>query len=941
VAREGSGDPRGSRGVTLYRGEVEMLRTVTPLLVLAVLASCVDDDGPVFGGARVAVSVAALDLPGVGDVIWDLEVANGAGQVVSQRRLTSTGYGDGAGSASYVAPCDAAPDVADNVVRVWVVGVYDAPVPGPSAGSFASGATTGAGAVSATSLEFENPTRSAPLARTVRCAEGADAAATFDVTLGRPARQGFFDVAVAFDAVFCSAKLDCCRDQDGTPGCASDGSEDLRLLFDADGARGRTFVLGFACTAAVGAGVDTVLYLDDLELDCTSPAPADFDADLTIRPDGSPAGNLCTPAEDGVGSCAPWVTELGSVDADDVLFQVATFRGGEQLQSGGTAANKAYWNVALGVKAAVSGCRLRARGTVDDHADDGDGFVDGAVGAGVVYPYVRWDVPLGSCASEALTLGDPDATVRVEYTGTGEAGTVFARSYAASLLQNPIPVAIAPAAADVAVGGQVVFAATGGDPPYTYTIVAGPGSVAGATYTAPGTPGTATVRVTDAFDVTSDATVTIHEALGVTPATATVLVGAQQSFAPTGGLGPFTWSVVAGGGSVSDGIYTAPGAPGAATVRVTDALGQTADAAVSISAPLSLAPASVVLSPGASTTFSASGGVPPYTYTVVSGGGSFSGATYTAPSSGSTAVVRVTDAVGATATANVTLNAGSVAFTTAGSHAWVVPSGVTVIHAVVVGGGGGGAFSGVTTSPTTGGGGGGGLAYRNNISVTPGQTLTVIVGAGGASGFSSWTTTSAGGNGGTSQIVGYLSASGGSGGRTNSTSAPGGVGSGGTANRTGGAGAPPASGTSSPGGGGGAAGYNGNGGAAATTAGASGAAGSGGGGGGGSAGFSGTGYGGGAGGGVGILGVGASGAGGVYTGNPSGVGSFGGGGGSGGVDGGDSGTGGGGAGGAYGGGGAGGRRHPTVVTGWRSAAGGGGAVRIIWGAGRSFPNNAN
>ena len=65
----------------------------------------------------------------------------------------------------------------------------------------------------------------------------------------------------------------------------------------------------------------------------------------------------------------------------------------------------------------------------------------------------------------------------------------------------------------------------------------------------------------------------------------------------------------------------------------------------------------------------------------------------------------------------------SITYTTAGTYTWVAPAGVTSVSAVAVGSGGGGTAGG--------GGGGGGLAYRNNISVSPGSSYTVVVGAGG------------------------------------------------------------------------------------------------------------------------------------------------------------------------------------------------------------------
>jgi hypothetical protein len=69
-------------------------------------------------------------------------------------------------------------------------------------------------------------------------------------------------------------------------------------------------------------------------------------------------------------------------------------------------------------------------------------------------------------------------------------------------------------------------------------------------------------------------------------------------------------------------------------------------------------------------------------------------------------------------------------FPTPGTYSFTVPTSVTSICAVAIGGGGGGA-SDVNDG---GGGGGAGLQYRNDIAVTPGESLTVVVGSGGAAG---------------------------------------------------------------------------------------------------------------------------------------------------------------------------------------------------------------
>ena len=260
---------------------------------------------------------------------------------------------------------------------------------------------------------------------------------------------------------------------------------------------------------------------------------------------------------------------------------------------------------------------------------------------------------------------------------------------------------------------------------------------------------------------------------------------------------------------------------------------------------------------------------------------------------------------------------GQVEYTTPGTTTWTCPANVNSVCVVCVGGGGGG-----TTGTGYEAGGGGGLGWKNNITVVPGQTYTVSVGAGGTG------NTSGGTDGGTSYFIDTTTCAGGGGSGNN--------GGGGTYAGDGGGNG---GGHISYGGGGGAGGYSGDG--NSETGGAGGAG----------AGTGNTG-GGAGGGGVGLLGEGTSGL--NYNGGTGNVTTYGavingGGGGSGGAGGssglastyttnynqdGDTGK----SGGAYGGGG-GGRASTydaTLDTG--DGNGGGGAVRIIWGDGRSFPS---
>ena len=280
---------------------------------------------------------------------------------------------------------------------------------------------------------------------------------------------------------------------------------------------------------------------------------------------------------------------------------------------------------------------------------------------------------------------------------------------------------------------------------------------------------------------------------------------------------------------------------------------------------------------------------------------------------------------------------GEVTWAIPGTYSWNCPEGVTSVSAVAIGGGGGGGpqnYSYVT------GGGGGALAWKNNISVTPGSNYSVVVGSGGYRGFQYYAppiTRVAAVSGGQSyfQSTGVCRATGGDGGNhnqfngsfhTTATSATGdGGGQGGRAGNAGN--------NATYGGGGGAGGYDGNGGNANCYSGyggfeepAASATGGGGGAGGGA-----PNYWRGGGGGVGVFGEGPSGSNGGYQ--------QGGGKGSGGQDGEGWQTysGNGGRGGLFGGGG--GIAGQIQYSSYASGSGGSGAVRIVWpGDTRQFPS---
>jgi len=268
---------------------------------------------------------------------------------------------------------------------------------------------------------------------------------------------------------------------------------------------------------------------------------------------------------------------------------------------------------------------------------------------------------------------------------------------------------------------------------------------------------------------------------------------------------------------------------------------------------------------------------------------------------------------------------GQQAFVAPGTYTWIAPPGVTKVSAVCIGGGG----SGHRTWANSGGGGGG-LGWKNNIPVSPGSSYTVRVGDGGRDRY--------GEGGGTSYFIGTGTVAGYGGGNPNSGSnASNGPNSnsygGGYVGDGGGAGGNP-----SYYGGAGAGGYTGRGGNSGETMWGTGYGAASGG-----CYYSST-YGSGAGGGVGIWGKGSDG---YYFTSNIGItttSTYGGGG--------NGGSGGGRghygenpfvspgfevfhpAGGNFGGGGGGSGSSQTTFAG----PGGVGAVRLIWGQGRAFPD---
>lgn len=265
-------------------------------------------------------------------------------------------------------------------------------------------------------------------------------------------------------------------------------------------------------------------------------------------------------------------------------------------------------------------------------------------------------------------LSGPGSLTGADYTAPASYGSAVvvvtdtAGNRSEAVLTTHPPLTMTPAAITLETGSAYTFNGEGGAPPYTYLLVSGSGTLnALGRYTAPNTPGNAVIRVRDALGVTQDAAVTItggSAALALSPASATVAVSTAYQFSGVGGAPPYTFAVTAGGGSVNatTGVYTAPAGAGAATLQITDSLGSVATGSIAIGSALALSPLAPNLALSGQTTFTATGGSPPYFYDVISGNGSMGllSGVFTAPSTPGSALVRVTDAVGFSQTTVVT-----------------------------------------------------------------------------------------------------------------------------------------------------------------------------------------------------------------------------------------------------------------------------------------------
>ena len=247
-------------------------------------------------------------------------------------------------------------------------------------------------------------------------------------------------------------------------------------------------------------------------------------------------------------------------------------------------------------------------------------------------------------------------------------------------------VSISPATTSVPAGGSIAFAASGGGGGYTWTLSVndsgGSINASSGRYQAGSTGNVVdVVQVTDSLGNSATRSIAVTSAatgLTVAPLEASTPPKGSVAFTANGGSGAgITWTLAtnASGGAIdgASGAYTA-GPIGSVidVVQVSDSLANTATASVTVTAGVSISPATTSVPVGGSIAFAASGGSEGgyvWKLSVNASGGSIDAGSgqYRAGSTGNVAdMIQVTDSLGNSATRSVAVTTAAMGSATAG-----------------------------------------------------------------------------------------------------------------------------------------------------------------------------------------------------------------------------------------------------------------------------------
>lgn len=225
------------------------------------------------------------------------------------------------------------------------------------------------------------------------------------------------------------------------------------------------------------------------------------------------------------------------------------------------------------------------------------------------------------------TAPRPTSTTQYQLSAANPAGGVFSAALTVNVVQGPVSISITPATAQLYVGQTAQFGFSLSPTTRKVWSASGGTITQGGLYTAPATPGTYTVTVTSVDDPSKSASsiVTVRDiTLSLSPSYVQLDPGQAYRFnyAFDGGdPAQLVWSAT--GGTINNGLYTAPAQPGTYTVTFSYPPVNRASQATVVVKPVSIAitPASALLPTGGSLRFSAIASSGSVTWSVVEANG--------------------------------------------------------------------------------------------------------------------------------------------------------------------------------------------------------------------------------------------------------------------------------------------------------------------------------
>lgn len=231
---------------------------------------------------------------------------------------------------------------------------------------------------------------------------------------------------------------------------------------------------------------------------------------------------------------------------------------------------------------------------------------------------------------------------------------------------TPVPVSVTPATGSATVGNTIQFQATGGTPPYTWSVTntaVGTVNATSGLFTA-ALAGSTSVVARDSVGVQGQATATVTAApaaLELSPRTSQVATRQSLQLTASGGTPPYRWSSnnTAVATVNSTGLVSGVSA-GSATVSVTDSLGAVQSTVINVITPtavLPITPAAPIVAVGRSVALTATGATAPIAWTSTQPGvASVDAATgVTTGVTVGTATINMTDGAGNTGSVTVTV----------------------------------------------------------------------------------------------------------------------------------------------------------------------------------------------------------------------------------------------------------------------------------------------